>query len=1606
MANSNSVEIPRPAATRDDFINSLQLMLRDFLRMFKDKHGRFKYIDRIKEMAIKEQRSLLIDYEDLLKYNPKIADAIENNPDTVLAALSESIRDIALQVYPEYAEKVYRFYPRFNGWLRTIPIRNLRSSHINKLVAIEGIIVRATPPRQKLFKAVYLHTLPNGEQHEFEWPPNPGEEIGDELERPTYCPVCVASAIDEGVEEGGRGRPGRGTFKLLIDKSRYRDWQLIVVQERPEEVPAGQIPRSIEVVLTDDIVDIARPGDRVSVVGIVRLSKNARRQVRPIFSTYIEANNIIVAQRLLEEVRLSPEDEERVMSLNRDPLIRRKIIASIAPTIYGMWDIKEAVALLLFGGIPKIAPDGTKIRGDIHVLLVGDPGTAKSLTYSEMVLLIDDSNHIILRPIGEVIDEYLGRYRDAVERIGEAEVLNLKELGIRLYTISISLKSGSAELKPVKAFIRHRAPSKVVIVRTKYGREVRVTKDHSIIGFNGERIASLKPREAAALGALLPALKKLPFRRSITFDAVFRTKKVKLDHYVGYLIGYLIGRSSVKRVGGGTWLETITDNKSVVRLLLKAIKDRIRGKASLIKVNNNGIPLYKVIVKDREFIKWFISECTFPSSKQLRGNLTKIPQIAYNAPETFIKGLVLGLMDCRGKVIEKDGLAKLRIQPLNSYLTYGLALLLTILGLPYSIGRNGIKAYFLDIIGSEVLEELRGLRSRMLRSLGWRTAIPKRISLVLLEGTRGSTVTAIHYGILNSKGVGEIAPVKHHEGGLHALSYGRSSGGKALARSYKGGYSEGSCVTWDQLSEVVEVSINEVEPYNHEYVYDLSVEGNENFTGGLGLLFLHNSQILQYVSKIAPRGIYTTGKGSSAAGLTAAVIRDKQSGEYFLEAGAMVLADGGVVCLHPDTRVLVNNKLVSLKELFNGGADTLKLATSKGVPMLIRDGSYEVVSLDSSLKSIIAKASAVREKLWEGYLVELELSSGFTLKLTPEHLLIDGETLKWRRAEDFRPGDKVLSLLKIPGHRRSVYILDLARNDWLVPLSGGEAAELAGILQGNGECIGRADVIREGLVSVGKLKEVLRCLGMYRSWRKKPLTIYVNGKLVELERPVITPLMAYSIGLKLGRSSAMLKDPLYVGQAKDPVKGYGLHSTSGCAGAENPLVEHLFKHFLESNLSDIFKLPDEALKALIAGIIDSNALIRYTGGEPSITLSFSNVEQAKAFALALRRFRVLSKILRKGVSALVNISGPESIARLYEVVEKYCTRSEVLKELSRYKVLNDDSVNDFYVDEVVSVKRIPYKGLVYDIYVPGTHNFLAEGVLVHNCIDEIDKMRDEDRVAIHEAMEQGTVSIAKAGIVARLNARASVLAAGNPKRGRYIASMGLSENINLPVTILSRFDLIFVLKDIAEIERDKSLVKYVLKTHEALGRVSPEIPPDLLRKYIAYARKYVKPKLTPEAEHIIMEYYIELRKKSAENPEAPLAITTRQLEALIRLAEAHARMSLKQTVDAEDAAEAVRLMNTMLEKVGMDIETGALDIDTIMIGKPKSLREKEITVLDLLRELIAGDEEGRGCVKLKRLKSRAEEIGIDERTLERILRDLRRAGDIYEKRPGCFALVE
>jgi len=336
---------------------------RRFIETYRSKEGLLKYEERIGQMINMGQKSLIVDFVDLIEYDRELANKVIDSPSEAISSFSEAIRLVVEREYPEYAGRVVRFYPRFRNPPEILRIRDISSDYIGKLIAIEGIVTRVTRIDARILKARFRHSDPETGTHEFEYPEE--GEMGERLEKPAFCPVC--------------GKTGR--FDLIPEKSVFIDWQKIVVQEKPEEVPGGQIPRSIEVVLTGDIVDVARPGDRVVVIGILRVSPIAspeRKGSRTVFAFYIDANNVEVQEKVLEEIEITREDEERIRELAKDPWIREKIIASIAPGIYGYWDIKEAIALLLLGGVPKILHDGTRIRGDIHVLLVGDPGTAKS----------------------------------------------------------------------------------------------------------------------------------------------------------------------------------------------------------------------------------------------------------------------------------------------------------------------------------------------------------------------------------------------------------------------------------------------------------------------------------------------------------------------------------------------------------------------------------------------------------------------------------------------------------------------------------------------------------------------------------------------------------------------------------------------------------------------------------------------------------------------------------------------------------------------------------------------------------------------------------------------------------------------------------------------------------------------------------------------------------------------------------------------------------------------------------------------------------------------------------------------------------------------------
>ena len=282
------------------------------------------------------------------------------------------------------------------------------------------------------------------------------------------------------------------------------------------------------------------------------------------------------------------------------------------------------------------------------------------------------------------------------------------------------------------------------------------------------------------------------------------------------------------------------------------------------------------------------------------------------------------------------------------------------------------------------------------------------------------------------------------------------------------------------------------------------------------------------------------------------------------------------------------------------------------------------------------------------------------------------------------------------------------------------------------------------------------------------------------------------------------------------------------------------------------------------------------------------------------------------------------------------------------------------------------------------------------CIDEMDKMRPGDRVAIHEAMEQHTVSIAKGGIVATLNARTAILAAANPALGRYEPHRTVAENISLPVTILSRFDLIFILRDQPNKDADSKMSEHILELHrKGLSPVEPPIPSDLLRKYISYA-KGIKPVLTKEALQRLKDFYMAMRSAS-ETEGSPVAITARQLEALVRTAEARARSALRKEILAQDAEAAIAIMRRSLEEVGIDISSSKFDIDLIMTGKPKSLRDRLQTVLSTIMEM----QKETGLVEkvalLNELETKYKIMGGEA---ERLIGQLLREGTIYSPREG------
>ncbi|KAH0427028.1 DNA replication licensing factor mcm2 [Colletotrichum camelliae] len=329
-----------------------------FLTEYTDEHGSSVYGNRIRTLGEVNAESLEVSYDHLSSSQALLAYYLANAPAEVLKLFDEVAMDVVLLHYPDYERIRSEIHVRIFDLPVHYTLRQLRQSHLNCLVRVSGVVTKRTGVFPQLKYVKFDCTKCGITLGPFQQESNVEVKI-------SYCQSCQS----------------RGPFTLNSEKTVYRNYQKLTLQESPGTVPAGRLPRHRDVILLWDLIDKAKPGEEIEVTGIYQNNYDAQLNNRngfPVFATILEANNVVKSHDQLAGFRMTEEDEQEIRKLSRDPAIIDKIINSIAPSIYGHTDIKTAVALSLFGGVAKVGKGAHQVRGDINVLLLGDPGTAKS----------------------------------------------------------------------------------------------------------------------------------------------------------------------------------------------------------------------------------------------------------------------------------------------------------------------------------------------------------------------------------------------------------------------------------------------------------------------------------------------------------------------------------------------------------------------------------------------------------------------------------------------------------------------------------------------------------------------------------------------------------------------------------------------------------------------------------------------------------------------------------------------------------------------------------------------------------------------------------------------------------------------------------------------------------------------------------------------------------------------------------------------------------------------------------------------------------------------------------------------------------------------------
>ncbi len=1197
----------------------------EFFKSYKTEEGETPYHDGISRLSLEKLISISVDFNHLLTFDPDLAAATKEKPQQAIDAASAAIKRILRIVDPDYYETTIaqKLHARFKEVPDRVSVRTIRAENISQLIMVDALVTRVSDVKPLLVEGLFkcrqcqdlIGPIPQGNQ----------------FVTPTTCPNDTCRS--------------KGPFELIPERSKFVDWQKIRLQEKPEELPPGALPRALDCILQDDIVDTARPGDPCRVVGILRSTQDVTARSRrkaPTFSVFLATNYIAVSEREADRVEITPKEEKEILELSKDPLVHRKLVNSLAPSIYGLTDIKEAVCLLLFGGVSKVLADGVKIRGDSNILLVGDPGTGKSQ---------------ILKFVASIAPR-------------------------GLYT------SGKGS--------------------TAAGLTAAVLRDPDTEGFALEAGALvLADRGTAAIDEFD---KMRPQDRTAIHEAMEQ-------HSLHPLTEILLAN------GRRTPIGAIVDG-----LFSRHPKQVIQGvNCQIMDINDHELELY-----------------TIDLNQVRRIQVDRVSR--HPAPEHFF---CITFSNGREIIVTPE-------HPLFMF-----------------------KDNSIDVVPAAQLE------------VGTFVPAPRIIPSGHNPGVILSTEFPIHFDAKHISLPNRLTP-----GLARILGYFVSEGYSFNGSSAELGFSNTDPAIINDMIMLMRdqfhlEKVNLVNP--KRTIRYVSAVLRDFFKENFPELLTKARQ------KRVPPQLFTSGKKAVQQFLQAAFLGDgscESEALCYRTASTMLAYDYQdlLLCLGLQSRISYDSYNASYKVYIRGS------------------------SLPDFYESIVVPWDSRREKISK--LVNRSTKSNYSHDVFPPAL---GERIR-----------VIFQRLGIP--YTGTFHRHIKENHGIT-----RTVLRDHLRKGRQKLFQVRTELAQNSSSVRKLRQILR-------WSQQ------------------------SVADRIGKTRSFI-DYLERGGYSDQERDW--------------------------------------LSKTVISLIQEEC---------------------------------------KQVEAQIN-----SMEELLE--------------------------SDIRSLRVKKIEKVPNSGpweckYVYDMTVEPTHCFISHGLALHN-----------------------TVSIAKAGIVATLNARTAILAAANPNLGRYVPERSFAENVNLPVTLLSRFDLIFTLTDLPESERDERTAEHIVALHQQRGGVKdPPIPGELLRKYIAFARRSISPELTDEALNVVKEFYLGMRK-SGERENAPVPITARQLESLIRLAEAHAKMALREKVIAEDAQAAIRLVQVSLQQVGFDHETGEYDVDNIMIGRPRSQREKLRAILMMIRDLAKESPTG---VPIEKLMERTKLANLSETFVQEAINQLVKEGEIYSPRPGIL----